>query len=87
MAMSDFVRYEKLSKKKRREVDALARSDFGLLRPETKRLESKKLYNRKKARRLGGFPDAGLSFMTFLGLAEWLGTLNASSPSFYLSLV
>ncbi|MDR2514088.1 MAG: hypothetical protein LBD02_02635 [Christensenellaceae bacterium] len=63
--MGGFVRYEKLSKKKKKEVNAMGRGGFGPLRPETKRLESKKLYDRKKARRFGEFPDAGSFLRAF----------------------
>lgn len=48
--MNRFIPYEKLSKKEKRRRDAKARGDFGSVRPDTRRKESAKIYNRKKAR-------------------------------------
>lgn len=47
--MQNFVPYEKLSKKKRRELDALRRGSWGGLNPVTRRPENPKAYNRRKA--------------------------------------
>ena len=48
--MEKFIPYEKLSKKKRRELDKKRRSDWGELRPVTRKIESGKIYKRKKAK-------------------------------------
>lgn len=49
--MAKFVPYEKLSKKKKRELDALRRGSWNGVNPVTRRSENPKAYNRKKARR------------------------------------
>ena len=48
--MEKFIPYEKLSKKKRRELDRQRRNDWGELKPVTRRIESGKIYKRKKAK-------------------------------------
>ena len=48
--MEKFIPYGKLSKKKRRELDKKRRSDWGELKPVTRRIESGKIYKRKKAK-------------------------------------
>ena len=47
--MEKFIPYEKLSKKKQRELDALRRGSWGGLNPVTRKPEPPKAYNRKKA--------------------------------------
>ena len=49
--MEKFIPYEKLSKKKRRELDRLRRGSWGGLDPVTRRSENPKAYNRRKARK------------------------------------
>lgn len=49
--MKKFIPYEKLSKKKQRELNAVRRSDWGEINPVTRRSENPKAYNRKKARK------------------------------------
>lgn len=49
--MEKFIPYEKLSKKRRRELDQLCRKDWGALDPVTRRPDDPKAYNRNKARR------------------------------------
>ena len=49
--MKKFVEYEKLSKKQKREIDKAKRMGWGDVIPVTKKVESAKLYNRKKCRR------------------------------------
>lgn len=51
MKTQNFTPYEKLSKKKKKELNAAKRSEWGAVNPVTRRTESKKLYNRKKSRR------------------------------------
>jgi hypothetical protein len=55
--MEKFTPYEKLSKKKKRELDAMKRRDWGGLRPVTRRSENPKAYNRKKAQNRRYDPD------------------------------
>ena len=47
--MKNFVPFEKLSKKKRREINAKKRGSWGGLNPVTRRSENPRAYNRRKA--------------------------------------
>ena len=47
--MEKFIPYEKLSKKKKKELDSAKRGSWNGVNPVTKRVESKKVYSRKKA--------------------------------------
>lgn len=47
--MTKFIPYEKLSKKKQRELNAAKRGSWGGLNPVTRRPENPKAYNRQKA--------------------------------------
>lgn len=49
--MEKFISFEKLSKKKQRELNNAKRSTWGALNPVTRKSENPKAYNRKKARR------------------------------------
>lgn len=51
--MEKFVSYEKLSKKKQKELNAAKRGTWGLVKPITKVKPSAKLYNRKKKDQMG----------------------------------
>lgn len=46
--MEKFIPYEKLSKKKRRELDAARRGSWGGVNPVTKKPQNSKAYNRRK---------------------------------------
>ena len=48
--MKKFTPYEKLSKKERRRLDALARGSWGAVKPVTRSKPSAKLYKREKTR-------------------------------------
>ena len=48
--MEKFIPYEKLSKKRKRALDAARRGSWGGLSPVTRRPENPKAYKRKKAR-------------------------------------
>ena len=61
--MERFVPYEKLSKKKKKELDRAKRGTWGCLDPVTRVKPNGKAYNRKKARDRDGSPDA--SFLLF----------------------
>ena len=49
--MKRFVEYEKLSKKQKKEIDKAKRASWGGVIPVTRKVESAKLYNRKKNHR------------------------------------
>ena len=49
--MNNFIPYEKLSKKKKRELDNSRRGTWGELNPVTRRPAPTKAYNRSKARK------------------------------------
>ena len=49
--MNNFIPYEKLSKKKKRELDNSRRGTWGELNPVTRRPIPPKAYNRSKARK------------------------------------
>ena len=55
--MKKFTPYEKLSKKKRKELDAAQRGSWGSINPVTRKSENKKAYNRKKARKESDYSD------------------------------
>ncbi len=48
--MEKFIAYEKLSKKKQRELNAKRRSSWGGVTPVTRKPANPKAYNRQKAR-------------------------------------
>lgn len=60
--MEKFIPYEKLSKKKQRELDRLKRNTWGKLNPVTRKPENPKAYNRRKARNWND-PDRAFSFV------------------------
>lgn len=47
--MEKFIPYEKLSRKKQREINAMRRGSWGGLNPVTRKPANPKAYNRKKA--------------------------------------
>ena len=49
--MEKFIPYEKLSKKKKRELDKVRRGTWGELSPVTRKAQSAKVYDRNKARK------------------------------------
>lgn len=49
--MEKFIPYEKLSKKKQREISHQQRGSWNGLNPVTRRVEGGKVYNRQKARK------------------------------------
>ena len=46
--MEKFIPYEKLSKKEKRKLDAMKRGSWGDVNPDSRKVESKKTYNRKR---------------------------------------
>lgn len=49
--MEKFVPYEKLSKRRKRELDRQRRGSWGALKPVTRKPQNPKAYNRKQARK------------------------------------
>ena len=47
--MDKFIPYEKLSKKEKRKIDQTRRQTWGELNPVTRKPDSSKAYNRRKA--------------------------------------
>ncbi len=60
--MEKCIPYEKLSKKKKRELDKARRGGWGALNPVTRRSENPKACNRQKARRWKLNKRSGVSF-------------------------
>lgn len=57
--MEKFIPYEKLSKKKKRELDAKRRGSWNGVNPVTRRTANPKAYNRKKVHdRFKDYDDA-----------------------------
>lgn len=62
--MNNWIPFEKLSKKKRRELNAKRRSDWGSMNPMTRRPENPKAYNRRKAQKWkDDFHDCAFCFL------------------------
>lgn len=70
--MEKFIPYEKLQKKKKRELDKKRRADWGEINPVTRRPQNPKAYNRKKARKWSDDSSSSVPF-TLEGLREPLG--------------
>ncbi len=49
--MERFIPFEKLSKRKRKQINTQKRGSWGAINPVTRRPDNPKAYNRKKARR------------------------------------
>ena len=65
--MEKFIPYEKLSKKKQRELDRQKRNTWGALNPVTRKPENPKAYNRRKARNRNTL-DRAFSFFCFYAI-------------------
>jgi len=62
--MKQFIPYEKLSKKKQRELNAAKRTTWGEISPVTRKPASSRAYNRKKAQSWKkDFPTVPFSFI------------------------
>jgi len=66
--MEIFIPFEKLSKKKQRELMAKRRGSWGALKPVTRKPENPKAYNRKKARKWIDDSMTGPSYFGFTGI-------------------
>ena len=53
--MEKFIPFEKLSKKKQRELNAMRRRNWNGINPVTRKPENPKAYNRKKAQNRSSF--------------------------------
>ena len=82
--MERFIPYEKLSKKKKRALDAARRGGWGGLSPVTRRPEDPKAYKRKKTRIDFEEDDPGDSFLwgadqkVMVTVVPFPGTLSRS---------
>lgn len=64
--MDKFIPYEKLSKKKQREIDRKRRGTWGSLNPVTRKTENPKAYNRRKAQQWKKDHDAVPFFFSMI---------------------
>lgn len=78
--MKKHVPYDKLSKKAKKALDRKERGQWGDIRPVTRRIESEKLYNRKKLPHIGR-DDAGAFCMCadYWGRGSIARAMNAST--------
>jgi len=60
--MDKFVSYDKLSKKKQKELNALKRGSWQGMSPVTRKSENPKAYNRRKARKWSDDHDRAFHF-------------------------
>lgn len=60
--MKKFIPYEKLSKRKQRELDRERRGSWGEIKPVSRRVESAKRYDRQKAKQEGSDALSSLFF-------------------------
>ncbi|MBQ1552138.1 MAG: hypothetical protein IIZ66_01215 [Clostridia bacterium] len=50
--MPKFIPYKKLSKRKRRELDNEQRGSWGAVKPVTRAIKSRKIYDRKRTKEI-----------------------------------
>ena len=71
--MEKFIPYEKLSKKKQREIAVMRRGNWGGLNPVARKPENPKAYNRKKARKWSDESPMTVPFdLDYLSCTEYL---------------
>ena len=68
--MEKFTPFEKLSKKKQRELNAKKRATWGSLNPVTRKPENPKAYNRRQTRRWMDDSSSGFGFL-FTAHSKW----------------
>ena len=61
--MEKFIPFEKLSKKKQRELNAIRRKDWNGINPVTRKSENPKAYNRRKAQNRSDFDFVPFCFI------------------------
>ncbi len=82
--MEKFIPYEKLSKKKRRELDAARRGSWGGVNPITKKPQNSKAYNRRKTQDWKReLPPKPVSFVICVFICAARLTENVSSAARY----
>ncbi|HAQ63742.1 MAG TPA: hypothetical protein DCR23_04690 [Ruminococcaceae bacterium] len=64
--MEKFISFEKLSKKKKKELNSKKRKSWNGASPVTKKNENKKRYNRKKSHFRDDDFESGIFYFTFL---------------------
>ena len=69
--MEKFVPYEKLSKKKQRELDLKKRRNWNGISPVTKKSENPKAYNRKRHRNDFDFDSVPFYFLNFISVRNF----------------
>lgn len=80
--MEKFIPYEKLSKKKRRELDAARRGSWGGVNPVTKKPQNSKAYNRRKTQDWKReLPPKPVSFVICVFICAARLTENVSSAA------
>lgn len=72
--MEKFVPYEKLSKKKQRELNAKKRGSWGSLNPVTRKPANPKAYNRKAAQRWK--TDSNFESLFYICPIYWTANTN-----------
>jgi len=58
-----YIPLDKKSKREQREYHALQRRDWGIINPATRKVESSKVYNRKKSKQRWCEYEPGLDFL------------------------
>ena len=61
--MEKFIPFEKLSKKKQKELNAIKRKDWNGINPVTRKSENPKAYNRRKAQKRSEFDSVPFCFI------------------------
>ena len=77
--MEKFIPYEKLSKKKKRELDTMKRGSWGGLNPVTRKPKNPKAYDRRKAQ--SWKKDSGPAPFVYSFFAEDYHTKSQSNSS------
>ena len=80
--MEKFVPFEKLSKKKQRELNARKRRDWNGINPVTRKTENSKVYNRKKAQKRFDFDSVPFCFISLNRLFRRLFLQNVQGVFF-----
>ena len=87
--MEKFIPFEKLSKKKQKELNAIKRKDWNGINPVTRKSENPKAYNRRKAQKRSEFDSVPFLFYSDI-LTETPFTSTPSSAGimrYFLPLI
>lgn len=83
ISMEKFVPFEKLSKKKQRELNAMKRRDWNGINPVTRKSENPKAYNRRKAQKRADFDSVPfLFYMPYLSMSVFKKSTELFIPCF-----